>query len=90
MSAFRSLAMLMKPNELKSFSGDVDENKGERRGARNREKSEVARVTPYPLADAEVEEGLSALHKLAYPVANNVNERIHTLKLRNFPAVGIV
>jgi len=28
----RSLAMLMKPNELKSISGDVDERKEERRG----------------------------------------------------------
>jgi hypothetical protein len=27
MSHNRSLAMLMKPNELKSISGDVDENK---------------------------------------------------------------
>jgi hypothetical protein len=28
----RSLAMLMKPNGLKSLSGDVDERKEERRG----------------------------------------------------------
>ena len=31
MSENRPLAMLMKKNELKSLSGDVDENKGERR-----------------------------------------------------------
>jgi hypothetical protein len=33
MSENRPLAMLMKKNELKSLSGDVDENKGERRQA---------------------------------------------------------
>src|SRR5208283_430301 len=31
MSAYRLLAILMKTNELKSFSGDVDEKKEERR-----------------------------------------------------------
>ncbi len=50
MSTYRSLAMLMKPKELKSLSGDVDENKGERRWTRNRERSEVARVKAYQLA----------------------------------------
>src|SRR5208282_3686901 len=29
MSVYRLLAMLMKPNELKSFSGDVEENNGD-------------------------------------------------------------
>jgi hypothetical protein len=50
MSIYRSLAMLMKSKELKSLSGDIDENKGERRWTRNRERSEVARVTAYQLA----------------------------------------
>jgi hypothetical protein len=36
MSENWSLAMLMKPNELKSLSGDVDEKKGEKRWARGR------------------------------------------------------
>ncbi|HMD84433.1 MAG TPA: hypothetical protein VKO18_06995 [Terriglobia bacterium] len=101
MSVYRSLAMLMKPKKLKPLSGDVDENKVERRGTRNREKSKVARVTAYQLADAaqtswqfkissEFKEGLDTLHELAHGVANNVNERIHTLRRRNFRAVGIV
>jgi hypothetical protein len=34
MSENRLLAMLMKPNELKSVSGDVDESKGERQLAK--------------------------------------------------------
>ena len=101
MSAFRSLAMLMKPKELKPLSGDVDENKVERRGTRNREKSEVARVTAYQLADAaqtswqfkissEIKEGLRTLLELAQRLANNVKERIHTSRRRNFRAVEIV
>jgi len=35
MSVYWLLAMLMKENELKSFSGDVDEKKGERRWMEN-------------------------------------------------------
>jgi len=50
MSTYRSLAMLMKTNELKSLSDDVDENKGERLWTRNRERSEVARFAAYQLA----------------------------------------